>query len=153
MICRRPTGIVAVVALVPLVAGLAGCDDDPDTARAGLEAAFDSVGDAAGATDLDGPNQTTSKDITYVTGTGVVTGSPDEASAALVVALEADGWDVGEPEASGGGVVVVAVTPDGAAAAQVGLYSTVGTNAAPAGSSILQIQVADIDAGLAWTPG
>lgn len=151
---RSAVAVARVAAAVALILCLSGCDDgESESGQAGLEIVFDTVVVASNATDVDGPDQTTSKDINYVTGTGLVAGTPDEASAAVAGSLEANGWDVSEPTPTEGGLIIVAVTADGDAAAQVSVYSAVGTKRAPAGSSILQVQVADADAGLDWTTG
>ena len=108
MIHRR---ILAVVAAVVVLA-VAGCGDggsDSDVLRAGFDAAVD----AAGVNDVDGPNETTSKDVSYLTGSGFVDGDPDIAVEQVAAGLRDDGWDVSEPTPVGEGMTVRVATSPG----------------------------------------
>lgn len=144
MIQHRALTVVTALAVV----AFAGCDDgDADTDA--LRAGFDAAVEAADVDEVDGPNETTSKDVSYLTGSGLIDGDPASAVEQVAAGLRDDGWDVSEPTPAGEGMAVVA--NDGTVAVQVGVYTTVGVNAAPEGSVIAQIQVAEVGAGLAWT--
>lgn len=62
----------------------------------------------------------------------------------------ADGMEVGDPTPVQQGAVVAA--HDDTIAVQVAVYPQAGVNEAPEGMSIVNISVAPVDAGLAWTP-
>jgi hypothetical protein len=141
--------ILAVVTAVA-VAAVAGCGDegsDPDEVRAAFVAAVD----AAAVGDVDGPNVTTSKDVSYLTGSGVVDGDPESAAEQVASGLRDDGWDVSEPAPAGGGNGMTVVANDGNVVIQISLYTKVGVNTAPQGAVLAQIRAAPADAGLAWT--
>ncbi|HSL74451.1 MAG TPA: hypothetical protein VK853_08285 [Ilumatobacteraceae bacterium] len=127
---------------------VAGCGDknfDSEEVRAAFVAA---VG-AAAVRDVDGPNVTTSKDVSYLTGSGVVDGNPESAAEQVASGLRDDGWDVSEPAPIGEGMTVVA--SDGNVVVQISVYTQVGVNIAPQGTVLAQIRAAPADAGLAWT--
>ena len=139
--------ILAVVTAVAVVA-VAGCGDnssDTDEVRAAFVAAVD----AAAVGDVDGPNVTTSKDVSYLTGSGVVDGDPESAAEQIASGLRNDGWDVSDPAPIGEGMTVVA--NDGDVVVQISVYTEVGVNIAPQGTVLAQIRAARADAGLAWT--
>ena len=141
--------ILAVVTAVA-VAAVAGCGDegpDPDEVRAAFVAAVD----AAAVGDVDGPNLTTSKDVSYLTGSGLVDGHPESAAEQVASGLRDDGWDVSEPTPAGGGDGMTVVANDGNVVIQISLYTKVGINNAPQGAVLAQIRAAPADAGLAWT--
>lgn len=73
---------------------------DPDEVRAAFVAAVD----AAAVGDVDGPNVTTSKDVSYLTGSGVVDGDPESAAEQVASGLRDDGWDVSEPAPAAAGL-------------------------------------------------
>lgn len=128
----------------------AGCGDDGSSDQDALIAGFDAAVEAVGASEVDGPNETTSKDLTYITGSGLVEGDVDMALERAIDGLRADGMEVGTSTPVEEGAVVAA--HDDTIAVQVGVYPRAGVNEAPAGMSIVQISVAPVDAGLAWTP-
>jgi hypothetical protein len=126
---------------------VAGCSDG-DTGSDELRAGFDAAVTAAAASDVDGPNETTSKDVSYLTGSALVDGEPEVAAEQVAAGLRDDGWEVSEPAPLDEGMTVVA--NDGDVVVQVSVYTQVGTNTAPDGSAIAQIRVASVDSGLAW---
>jgi hypothetical protein len=128
----------------------AGCGDDESSELGVLVAGFDAAVEAVDASEVDGPNETTSKDLTYITGSGFIEGDVETALERVVSGLSADGMEVGDPSAVEDGAVVTA--HDDTIAVQVAVFPRAGVVEAPAGMSIVQIQVAPLDAGLAWTP-
>jgi len=151
----RPRGalirhrMLAVVTAVAVVA-VAGCGDDSSDSDE-VRAAFVAAVDAAAVGDVDGPNVTTSKDVSYLTGSGVVDGDPASAAEQVASGLRDDGWDVSEPAPAGGGDGMTVVANDGNIVVQISLYTKVGVNTAPQGTVLAQIRAAPADAGLAWT--
>jgi hypothetical protein len=140
--------ILAVVTALAVVAA-AGCGDDSSDSDE-VRAAFLAAVEAAAVGDVDGPNVTTSKDVSYLTGSGVVDGDPESAAEQVASGLRDDGWDVSEPApAAWGGMTVVA--NDGNVVVQISVYTQVGVNIAPQGTVLAQIRAAAADADLAWT--
>jgi hypothetical protein len=140
---------VAILLFVAVLAA-AGCEGAGSSDQDALVAGFDAAVEAVGLTDVDGPNETTSKDLTYITGSGLTEGDVETALERAISGLRADGMEVGDPTPAGEGAVVAA--HDDTIAVKVGLYPQAGVNEAPEGMSIVQISVAPRDAGLAWTP-
>jgi hypothetical protein len=141
-----------VVAVVLFVAGLAAaaCESAESADHDALIAGFDATVEAADVTDVDGPNETTSKDLTYITGSGLTEGDVQTALERAISGLRVIGMEVEDPTPVEQGAVVAA--HDGTIAVRIGLYPRAGVNEAPEGMSIVQIAVASADAGLAWTP-
>jgi hypothetical protein len=140
--------IVSVMVFVAVVA--AGCEHAGSADRDALVAGFDAAVEAADAIDVDGPNETTSKDVTYFTGSGLTEGDVETALARAVSGLLALGMEVGDPTPVEQGAVVAA--HDDTIAVQIAVFPRAGVIDAPEGMSIVQIGVASVDAGLAWTP-
>jgi len=115
-----------------------------------MRAGFDAAVAAVAASGVDGPDETTSKDVTYLTGSGLVDSDVDAAVEQVASGLRAEGWEVTDPQPAGDGTAVVA--SDGNVAVQFAAFSRVGTNDAPEGMTIVQLQVAPVDAGFDWTP-
>lgn len=67
-----------------------------------------SAGEAVDATDVDGPSETTSKDLTYITGSGVTEGDVETALARAISGLHAIGMEIGDPTSVEQGAVVAA---------------------------------------------
>jgi hypothetical protein len=141
--------IVALVLFVAVLAA-AGCERAGSADRDALIAGFDAAVEAVDATDVDGPNETTSKDLSYLTGSGLTEGDVEAALARAISGLHADGMEVGDPTPVEDGAVVAA--HDDTIAVQIAVYPKTGLVEAPEGMSIVQISVAPADAGLAWTP-
>ncbi len=95
------------------------------------------------ATDVDGPNETTSKDLTYITGSGLTEGDVETALARAISGLHALGMEIGDPTSVEQGAVV---------AAHVAVFAQAGLSEAPEGMSVVQIGVASVDVDLAWAP-
>jgi len=112
-----------------------------------MRAGFDAAVAAVAASGVDGPDETTSKDVT---GSGLVDSDVDAAVEQVASGLRAEGWEVTDPQPAGDGTAVVA--SDGNVAVQFAAFSRVGTNDAPEGMTIVQLQVAPVDAGFDWTP-
>jgi hypothetical protein len=131
--------------------GVVGCaDDDGGFDQEALRAGFDAAVAAAAVSDVDGPDEATSKDVRYLTGTGRVDGDVDAAIEQVTSGLWAEGWEVSDLQPAGDGIAVVA--RDGNVAVQFAAFPRVGTNDAPEGRTFVQVQVAPIDAGFDWTP-
>ena len=141
--------ILAVVAALAVVA-VSGCGDDSSDSDE-VRAAFLAAVEAADVGDVDGPNVTTSKDVSYLTGSGVVDGDPESAAEQVASGLRDDGWDVSVPAPAGGGEGMTVVANDGNVVVQISVYTQVGVNIAPQGTVLAQIRAAPADAGLAWT--
>lgn len=141
--------IIAVVLLMAVVAA-GGCDDFDSADQDALIAGFDTAVEAVDATDVDGPNETTSKDLTYITGSGLTDGGVETALERAISGLLADGMEVGDPTPVQDGAVVAA--HDDTIAVRIAVFPKAGLVEAPEGMSIVQISVAPADAGLAWTP-
>jgi hypothetical protein len=139
------------VAVVLSVTGGVGCSGDDAAGREAMRAGFAAVAAAVDVDDLDGPNETTSKDVTYLTGSGLVEGDPDAAVDRAVSGLRAAGWEVSEVRPGGGGDGLRVVASSRDVTTQIAVRSVAGLTEAPEGSSIIQIAVASSDAGLAWT--
>lgn len=141
--------VVAVLVSVAVLAA-AGCEGAGNEDRDSLIAGFDAAGEAVDATDVDGPNETTSKDLTYITGSGFTEGDVETALERAISGLRADGMEVGDPTPIEEGAVVAA--HDDAIAVQVAVFPKAGLVEASEGMSIVQISVAPVDVELAWTP-
>lgn len=142
--------VAAAVVMLSAAATGVGCSDDTADVEEIL-AGFAAVAAAVDVDELDGPNETTSKHITYLTGRGLVEGDPEAAADRAVSGLRDAGWEVREIGPGGGGAGVRVVANSGDVTTQIAVYSVAGLNAAPEGSSIIQIAVAPDDAGLGWT--
>jgi hypothetical protein len=142
--------VVAIALFVAVVLTAAGCEGAGSADQDELIAGFDDAVEAVVVTDVDGPNETTSKDLTYITGSGLTEGDVETALERALSGLRAIGMEVGDPTPVEQGAVVAA--HDDTIAVQIGLYPRAGVNEAPEGMSIVQISVASADAGLAWTP-
>jgi hypothetical protein len=141
--------IVALVLFVVVLAA-AGCERSGSAEQGALIAGFNAAVEAVDATDVDGPNETTSKDLSYITGSGLTEGDVEAALERAISGLRADGMEVGDPTPIEHGAVVAA--HDDTIAMQIAVYPKAGVVEAPDGMSIVQISVATADAGLAWTP-
>lgn len=141
---------VAAVVLVVAVVASAGCGGAGSADQDALVAGFDAAVAVVQVTHVDGPTETTSKDLTYITGSGFTEGDVETALKRAISGLLANGMEVEDPTPVEEGAVVAA--HDDTIAVQVGVYPRVGVNEAPEGTSIVQISVAPVGAGLAWTP-
>ncbi|CAN5577959.1 hypothetical protein BH20ACT2_BH20ACT2_19100 [soil metagenome] len=131
-----------VLASVVVAWQLVGCSGGEDI---DLSASAEEIVTVLALADVEGPQEVTSKSLTYLTSTGVAPGAPEEISDRAEDTLAGEGWSI---RPSGDDAVVVA-SRDGVAA-QIAAFARRGVNPAPEGSSWVQVSVAEPTEQLEW---
>ena len=132
--------LVAAVAVLLLGGCSSGGADDPK-----VRAAADDLITTLGLDNVDGPNKTTSKSISYLGATGTASGSTTEVSTMVERVLVEQGWEMRESDESR-----FVASRDGVAT-QVAVHSKLGSTIPPDGTSFVQLSVAEPTDGLGWT--
>lgn len=132
--------LAAVVATLLLGGCSSGGADDPK-----VQAAADDLITTLGLDNVDGPNKTTSKSISYLGVTGTASGSTTEVSTMVERILVEEGWEIRENAGSR------FVANRNGVATQVAVHAKLGGNVAPDATSFVQFSVAEPTDGLGWT--
>lgn len=109
-----------------------------------VQAAADDLTTEFGLENVDGPN-TTSKFISYLDATGTAAGSTANLSATVERVLADGGWKIRE------NAPTRFVADRDGVATQVAVHAKLGRNIARAGTSFVQLSVAEPTDGLEWT--